>query len=166
MAKEAMKELQYDGKKVVVEVARRDALGNTIDATYATKTEMSKGDTDTLSSAKSYTAGEITTEIAARKKGDSDTLASAKSYTDDEIAKIDHSKYVTIDTQQTISGTKQFLPGTLRVMDTSATLVTIYNNGSMTNGSNEITYPSKSGTLALTSDVPENLLTATDVEIG
>lgn len=40
MAQEVMKELKYDGSKVVVEVARRDAKGNTIDTTYATLTAV------------------------------------------------------------------------------------------------------------------------------
>lgn len=44
MAQETLKELKYDGKKVIAEVARRDALGRTIDTTYATKSEISTGD--------------------------------------------------------------------------------------------------------------------------
>ena len=44
MAQETLKELRYDGSKVIAEVARRDALGRTIDATYATKSEISTGD--------------------------------------------------------------------------------------------------------------------------
>ena len=40
MANETLKELQYDGKKIISEVARRDALGRTIDTTYATKNEI------------------------------------------------------------------------------------------------------------------------------
>ena len=41
MAQQQLKELLYDGKKVIVEVARRDGSGNTITTTYATKTELS-----------------------------------------------------------------------------------------------------------------------------
>lgn len=40
MANEVLKELKYSGKKVLVEAAKRDALGRTIDATYATKSEI------------------------------------------------------------------------------------------------------------------------------
>lgn len=40
MAQQQLKEINYDGKKVIVEVARRDALGNTINTTYATKEEV------------------------------------------------------------------------------------------------------------------------------
>ena len=40
MAQTILKELTYDGSKVVVEVARRDAQGRVIDATYATKAEL------------------------------------------------------------------------------------------------------------------------------
>ncbi len=38
---ESMKELAYDGSKCVVEVARKDANGNTIDSTYLSKTDAS-----------------------------------------------------------------------------------------------------------------------------
>lgn len=38
-----LKKIQYDGKDVVVEVAKRDILGNQIDTTYATKSELSTG---------------------------------------------------------------------------------------------------------------------------
>ena len=40
MADEVLKEIKYQGHKVVTEVARRDALGRTIDETYATKNEL------------------------------------------------------------------------------------------------------------------------------
>lgn len=40
MAQQQLKELLYDGKKVIVEVARRDGSGNTITSTYATKSEV------------------------------------------------------------------------------------------------------------------------------
>ena len=40
MAQTILKELTYDGSKVVVEVARRDAQGRVIDTTYATKDEL------------------------------------------------------------------------------------------------------------------------------
>lgn len=40
MAQTILKEFTYNGSKVVVEVARRDALGRTIDKTYATKSEL------------------------------------------------------------------------------------------------------------------------------
>lgn len=40
MAQTILKELTYDGSKVVVEVARRDAQGRVIDTTYATKAEL------------------------------------------------------------------------------------------------------------------------------
>ena len=40
MAQTILKELTYDDSKVVVEVARRDAQGRTIDTTYATKAEL------------------------------------------------------------------------------------------------------------------------------
>lgn len=40
MANEVLKELKYNGKKVISEVARRDALGRTINITYATKDEI------------------------------------------------------------------------------------------------------------------------------
>lgn len=42
MAQTILKELTYDGSKVVVEVARRDAQGRTIDTTYATKAELAE----------------------------------------------------------------------------------------------------------------------------
>ncbi len=151
MAKEQMKELSYDGSKCVVEVARRDAKGNTIDSTYATKTEMATADTQTLTSAKNYTATEITTEIAARKQGDSDTLASAKEYTDTEIAKVDHTKFVTIDTEQDITGAKTFTSAINVNIDN---VKTIYSTSGITVGSNVLTYPSASGTLALASQIP------------
>lgn len=167
MAKEQMKELSYDGSKCVVEVARRDAKGNTIDSTYATKTEMATADTQTLTSAKNYTATEITTEIAARKQGDSDTLASAKEYTDTEIAKVDHTKYVTIDTQQEITGNKTFLD---QINVTDGADYTEYGNQNIRFTVDTVNYvfdyPRKSGTLALTSDIVSVPLTATDVEIG
>lgn len=40
MAQETLKELKYDGKKVIAEVARRDALGRIIDATYKTESQI------------------------------------------------------------------------------------------------------------------------------
>ena len=40
MAQETLKELRYDGSKVIAEVARRDALGRTIDATYKTEFQI------------------------------------------------------------------------------------------------------------------------------
>ena len=40
MANEVLKELRYKGGKVIAEVARRDASGQVIDATYATKEEF------------------------------------------------------------------------------------------------------------------------------
>lgn len=40
---EEMKELTYDGKKVVSEVARRDAQGNTIDTTYVKLSSVLSG---------------------------------------------------------------------------------------------------------------------------
>lgn len=40
MANETLKELKYNGKKVISEVARRDALGRTINTTYATKSDI------------------------------------------------------------------------------------------------------------------------------
>lgn len=42
MAQTILKEFTYDGSKVVVEVARRDAQGRTIDTTYATKAELAE----------------------------------------------------------------------------------------------------------------------------
>lgn len=41
MAQTILKELTYDGSKVIVEVAKRDAKGNTIDSTYLTQTDWS-----------------------------------------------------------------------------------------------------------------------------
>ena len=42
MAQTTLSELTYNGQKVIVEVARRDAQGRVIDTTYATKGELSK----------------------------------------------------------------------------------------------------------------------------
>lgn len=42
MAQTILKEFTYDGSKVVVEVARRDAQGRTIDTTYATNAELAE----------------------------------------------------------------------------------------------------------------------------
>lgn len=44
MAQETLAELKYNGKKVISEIARRDALGRTINTTYATKDEIGSGD--------------------------------------------------------------------------------------------------------------------------
>ena len=40
MAQETLKELKYNGKKVIAEVARRDALGRIIDTTYLTDVQL------------------------------------------------------------------------------------------------------------------------------
>lgn len=40
MANETLKELKYNGNKVVTEVARRDAQGRVIHTTYPTKAEI------------------------------------------------------------------------------------------------------------------------------
>lgn len=45
MANETLKELKYDGKKIVAEVARRDAKGNVIDKTYIKSTDNIDADT-------------------------------------------------------------------------------------------------------------------------
>lgn len=45
MANETLKELKYDGKKIVAEVARRDAKGNVIDKTYIKSTDSIDADT-------------------------------------------------------------------------------------------------------------------------
>lgn len=57
MAQTILKELTYDGSKVVVEVARRDAQGRVIDTTYATKAELP--DSYTLPIASASTLGGI-----------------------------------------------------------------------------------------------------------
>ena len=48
MAETILKELTYNGYKVVVEVAKRDQKGNVIDTTYATKAELPEDTTYTL----------------------------------------------------------------------------------------------------------------------
>lgn len=40
MARETLKELKYNGQKVIAEVARRDAAGRTISTTYALRSEI------------------------------------------------------------------------------------------------------------------------------
>lgn len=45
MANETLKELKYNGKKIVAEVARRDAKGNVIDKTYIKSTDSIDADT-------------------------------------------------------------------------------------------------------------------------
>ena len=40
MATETLKEIKYEGKKVLTEAAKRDAEGNVINTTYATKAEL------------------------------------------------------------------------------------------------------------------------------
>ncbi len=64
--------------------------------------------TSCLETAEKYADEKVSAEASSRETGDTNTLTEAKKYTDEQIAGIDHSKYVTTNTAQTISGTKTF----------------------------------------------------------
>jgi hypothetical protein len=70
-----------------------------------------------------------------------------------EDLQIDTSNFVTLDGTQTISGTKTFSSST-----TFSDSISVTNNvtvgGKLKKGTLEFTLPSKSGTIALTTDVP------------
>ena len=87
--------------------------GLTARPTYATASAskyiaLSDDVSSALSEAKTYADGKVSDEASARESGDASTLESAKEYTDEAIKSIDHSKYVTIDTEQTITAAKTF----------------------------------------------------------
>ena len=83
--------------------------------------------------------------------------ATSKNYVDESIEALP-SKYVTLDTNQTISGNK-----THTGINTFNGFTSINGVGidadAIVKGSDRFKYPVKSGTLALTSDIPENIVT-------
>lgn len=99
--------------------------------------------------------------------------AASKKYVDDTVtASIpDTSKFVTLDTEQTISGHKFFTEGSIDIAQKGNTTgairlygsggIGIYDNGAGSTRVAYLTMPRTSGTLALTSDIPDtsNLVT-------
>lgn len=85
--------------------------------------------------------------------------ATSKNYVDESIEALP-SKYVTLDTDQTIDGTKGF---TSPITVGGQTWRTVYMKDSFVytvDGNNyEVTYPEKSGTMALKSDIPTDYAT-------
>lgn len=90
--------------------------------------------------------------------------ATSKNYVDESIEALP-SKYVTLDTDQTIDGTKGF---TSPITVGGQTWHTVYMKDSFVytvDGNNyEVTYPEKSGTMALKSDIPTDYVTQKEFE--
>lgn len=83
MAQTILKELTYDGSKVVVEVARRDAQGRVIDTTYATKEELP--DSYTLPIASASTLGGIKVGAGLSINAESGVLSATGGGTADAV---------------------------------------------------------------------------------
>lgn len=113
MAQETMSELSYNGKKVIVEVARRDGNGNLITTTYATTTALASlssqvgantGDIETLGT-KYDTLNTLVDDISSSvtalstsisKKQDKLTAGNGITITNNVIASVITAKDVTI----------------------------------------------------------------------
>ncbi len=163
------------------DVSNTYATKTYVDGTFATKDELST-ETSRATAKETSLENSIKSEATARSNGDSSTLTSANTYTDTKVSAEQSAResadntlqtnitaertyadgtFVTFTKNETISGAKTFSKkitaddGLIAYKDTNVS--TDYSLGKITNKTGgvgyELTLPTKTGTLALKSDI-------------